>query len=1003
MDSSTLRAIYSHTLAKYAKLRERLQRHLQKGTYKSLPGKKKQHVSMQLKRTERRLSFLQAQLGLLATTALVSATNHTAHAQNLGPFVSNADKNPLPPPYQITRPKPAVVDIDNDGDLDVFVGDKYGVVHFFRNDGGAETIKRFVKIKDNENPADVVQVSSGAAPAFIDVDNDGDYDMLVGSRSSRTYFFRNTGTASSPQFEEEAGASNPFFGVRGSTNNYGTAEATPTFVDFDDDGDKDLIIGTTYIGDPETGNTQGGIRYYKNTNGTFTLEYNSLSSTLYTTYNNSLAFADVDNDGDLDVFVGRSNYIWLLKNDEGSFNASTGPWDPEAHTGNPFHATFFNDNTAPALGDFDGDGDLDVLVGSVGNFTQERYAQPSRYFENTGGFVMDEQRGLNVNPLDGVDVGDAASIQLTDLDGDGDLDVVIGSKYSNPRIFFYYNQDGEYIPNTNLDWDGLLNGFSVNVQPSFVDIDADGDQDAFIGNLDEFTFLRNTGGEFQYESSPLTSYSSTVQNYLTVAFIDIDQDGDFDAFVGGKDNFWNPAVAFLENTGNAVEPIFTPSETPPAPFNDLSISGTPQLATADYDHDGDLDLFITDTYYDYSLSRYVSFVRVFQNDGNGGFAEINTLDFNQYLPRYSRMSFADTDNDGDLDILMGLGGNLYANEDGQVQFFENQNPPPQLSINATVLQAAADQLVIVDPGLLLTDEDGDNIVIATITIEDFQVDEEELTFTPSGNITGFFDTSTGELTLTGTDNIDTYQAVLQSVAYQYYGTVNSDRGRINSFLRTITFDVRDADYTLFQSTSRQINVNTGNSAPVITPQSITVQPNDRVVLNLVTIITDPDNNFTPGQSTIEIVEQPLSGATASLDFVSTTEVNLVIDYGSVTFKGTDQLRIRATDDLGLQTEQDIQIEVDVVADVVVFNAVSPNQDALNDYLHINGLTAGENVVSVYNRWGDEVFKVSDYSNTDPGRRFEGVNKNGKELPSGNYFYKIENKGKTTTGYLSLKR
>ena len=63
-----------------------------------------------------------------------------------------------------------------------------------------------------------------------------------------------------------------------------------------------------------------------------------------------------------------------------------------------------------------------------------------------------------------------------------------------------------------------------------------------------------------------------------------------------------------------------------------------------------------------------------------------------------------------------------------------------------------------------------------------------------------------------------------------------------------------------------------------------------------------------------------------------------------------------------------------------------------------------NRVKIFNRWGDLIFKVEEYSNDIPGRRFEGMSLDGKGLPSGTYFYTIEfvNGVKPLTGYLALK-
>jgi len=92
--------------------------------------------------------------------------------------------------------------------------------------------------------------------------------------------------------------------------------------------------------------------------------------------------------------------------------------------------------------------------------------------------------------------------------------------------------------------------------------------------------------------------------------------------------------------------------------------------------------------------------------------------------------------------------------------------------------------------------------------------------------------------------------------------------------------------------------------------------------------------------------------------------------------------------------------------IVVFNAISPEmKDGLNDYIHIDNLVQGD-VVSIYNRWGDLVFEMKNYDNTDASKRFNGQsNVNGsKDLPTGNYFYVIRRKaGKEVTGYLSLRK
>lgn len=92
--------------------------------------------------------------------------------------------------------------------------------------------------------------------------------------------------------------------------------------------------------------------------------------------------------------------------------------------------------------------------------------------------------------------------------------------------------------------------------------------------------------------------------------------------------------------------------------------------------------------------------------------------------------------------------------------------------------------------------------------------------------------------------------------------------------------------------------------------------------------------------------------------------------------------------------------------IVVFNAISPNSDdEVNDYIHIDNLVESD-VVSIYNRWGDVVFEMKNYTNDDVAKRFNGQSNVGgeKDLPAGNYFYVIRRKsGKEVSGYLSLRK
>jgi gliding motility-associated-like protein len=88
----------------------------------------------------------------------------------------------------------------------------------------------------------------------------------------------------------------------------------------------------------------------------------------------------------------------------------------------------------------------------------------------------------------------------------------------------------------------------------------------------------------------------------------------------------------------------------------------------------------------------------------------------------------------------------------------------------------------------------------------------------------------------------------------------------------------------------------------------------------------------------------------------------------------------------------------------VYNAVSPNGDGKNEFLVLQFIESisPNSQVSIYNRWGDEVFSISDYDNKT--RVFAGLTSGENKISSGTYFYKIvpADAGKTLTGFISLK-
>jgi len=186
-----------------------------------------------------------------------------------------------------------------------------------------------------------------------------------------------------------------------------------------------------------------------------------------------------------------------------------------------------------------------------------------------------------------------------------------------------------------------------------------------------------------------------------------------------------------------------------------------------------------------------------------------------------------------------------------------------------------------------------------------------------------------------------------------------------------------------------------NSAPVINNTTLITTIGNTVSIDLSTLISDADNNLV--LSSLIIVQQPTSGVQASLNGTI-----LQINYAGNSFTGIDVITIRVCDVFGECTTQ--QLQINVIGEIEIFNAVSHNNDGKNDFFKIQNidLLEPENTVTIYNRWGSKVFETENYSEINA---FRGLSNNGNELPSGTYFYKIllKSTGKTETGYLVLKK
>ena len=586
--------------------------------------------------------------------------------------------------------KLSFVDIDGDGDHDLFIGKEDGRIALFKNQGTSEQSKLTLVSKEIEgyffkkqtkqgrsNPPQqleklIIDVGKYSAPSFADLDYDGDLDLIVGTGEGQLWFFKNIGNNLTHKFQF----------ITSSFHNIKLGKKiVPLFSDINLDRRQDLIIG----------NKKGQLWLLINEGNLRKPLYDSKAyfiGKVNSGFNASPSLFDWDYDGDLDLIVGKN----------------TGTLDYFSNQGDRFTPIWklvkediqridIGGEAAPVFTSIDRTQDrkFSLLIGTSGSdvFHYEIFKDSVKEKEKP----KTDQQNTPQNPVDNnpenqannntnqkvktsttprytsilwqvstnylnyfsfIRIGTRASIAVGDLDGDQDQDLIFGEASGN--LNYYENAGSSQKPNWKLITEDMFAMTGIkNSAPVLGDLDGDQDLDLLIGQESgEVSFLENKGDAKKaiWELKEKAYFDIDVGSNSVPRLIDLDGDQDLDLFLGN----YTGRLILYENKGTATKANFVLESTR---YTSLKIQQNSVPSFFDWNQDQIHDVIVG------SANGKLSMVLSGQVDGKFYWKPSSKFLSSIKTEQLSNPFFADINGDSKQDLFL-------TSYSGEVKLFLNQ-------------------------------------------------------------------------------------------------------------------------------------------------------------------------------------------------------------------------------------------------------------------------------------------------------------------------------------------